>query len=274
MPSDDLSQHATSSQDFYALLNIPTTASESDLRRAYRKTALKYHPDKNADNPSAIEKFHLLQIAYDVLSDPTVKAAYDNARAAKLQKKRQDELFEGKRRQMKENLEMRERGAKRSRDEGMDAEERLEMEVRRLAEDGKRRRREREELLRRDRVEELERADAESTASKPLSTSSPKTSTSSQGQAPPTAPETASATSTPTKPNRRFKLSEMGNGALKSKPSFSSFSTPTGSPFGKTSTASPSLEEITMRRLKLAEKKRLEAEIRRQDEEAASTEAK
>ncbi|KAI9718369.1 MAG: hypothetical protein M1812_004090 [Candelaria pacifica] len=274
MPSDDLKQHATSDQDFYALLGISSTATESDLRRAYRKTALKYHPDKNADNPSAVEKFHLLQIAYDVLSDPTVKAAYDNARAAKLQKKRQNELFEGKRRQMKENLEMRERGAKRSRDESMDAEEKLEMEIRRLAEDGKRRRKEREELLRRDKLEEQDRADAEAATSRPLTPSSPRTSTSTQDGVPSKASKISSSTSTPNiKANGRFKLSEMGNGVLKSKPSFSSFSTPTGSPFGKTSTASPSLEEITMRRLKLAEKKRLEDEIRRQDEEAASAEA-
>ncbi|KAI9698679.1 MAG: hypothetical protein M1836_003789 [Candelina mexicana] len=273
MPSDDLAQYATSSHDFYALLSIPTTATDSDLRRAYRKTALKYHPDKNASNPSAIEKFHLLQIAYDVLSDPTVKAAYDNARAAKLQKQRRDELFEGKRRQMKENLERRERGAKRTRDESLDAEERLEMEVRRLAEDGKRRRREREELLRRDKAEEQDRDDKEDKASRPLS-SSPKIPTPSPDGVKSSDSKPSISTATPnTKTNGRFKLYEMGNGALKSKPSFASFSTPTGTPSSKTSTASPSLEEITMRRLKLAEKKRLEDEIRRQDAEAASAEA-
>ncbi|KZF26678.1 DnaJ-domain-containing protein [Xylona heveae TC161] len=171
MPADDLLQHATSSHDFYALLGVDATANESELRRSYRRAALKYHPDKNADNPSAVETFHLLQIAYDVLSDAAVRAAYDNARAAREQRKRQHELLEGKRRQMKEDLEMRERGVKRARtstwggvggggdNSEVDAEERLAREIQRLAEDGKRRRREREEMLRRDRLEEEERLD-------------------------------------------------------------------------------------------------------------------
>ncbi len=160
MPADDLKQYATSSHDFYALLGITFATSESDIRRAYRKTALKYHPDKVGNDPSAVEKFHLLQIAYDVLSDPAVKALYDNARTARLQKQRRNELFEGKRRQMKEDLEARERGVKRGREEEEEegAEEKLEREIRRLAEDGKRRRREREEMLRRDLREEEQRA--------------------------------------------------------------------------------------------------------------------
>lgn len=159
MPSDDLAQYATSTHDFYALLGITFETSATDIRRAYRKTALKYHPDKVGNDPSAVEKFHLLQIGYDVLSDPAVKALYDNARAARLQKQRQNELFAGKRRKMKEDLEARERGVKRGREweEGQGEEgpeERLEREVRRLAEDGKRRRREREEMLRRELREE------------------------------------------------------------------------------------------------------------------------
>ena len=163
MPTDDLKQYATSSHDFYALLGITFETSSSDIRRAYRKTALKYHPDKVGNSPSALEKFHLLQIAYDVLSDPAVKALYDNARTARLQKQRQNELFEGKRRRMKEDLEARENnntGVKRGREEdgeGEGPEERLEREVRRLAEDGKRRRREREEFLRRELRDEEER---------------------------------------------------------------------------------------------------------------------
>lgn len=162
MPVDDLKSHATSSQhDFYGLLDVPPSANESEIRRAYRKTALKYHPDKNAGNPSAIEKFHLLQIAYDVLSDPTVKELYDNAQRAKEEKKARDQAFEGRRKWMKEDLEKRESGAfKRKRDEE-DEEEKFERELRRLAEDGQRRRKEREDALHRERLEEEERLERE-----------------------------------------------------------------------------------------------------------------
>ncbi len=148
MVKEDLLEHAKSTVDFYNLLGVTFETSESDIRRAYRKTALKYHPDKLGKEFDP-EKFHLLQIANDVLSDPVAKAAYDNARNARLQKQRQNELFEGKRRQMKEDLEARERGGvaaaagggiKRPREETE-----MEAEIRRLAEEGKRRRKEMEE---------------------------------------------------------------------------------------------------------------------------------
>lgn len=142
MAKDDLLSHATSDVDFYALLDVSFSSSASDIRRAYRKTALKYHPDKLGDAFDP-EKFHLLQIANDVLSDETAKAAYDSRRAAKVQKQAQERLFEGRRRQMKEELEARERGvpsasagAKRQREEGQE----MDAEIRKLAEEGKRRR--------------------------------------------------------------------------------------------------------------------------------------
>ncbi|KAL9100391.1 MAG: hypothetical protein Q9163_004234 [Psora crenata] len=160
MPSDDVKTYATSSTDFYALLGITFETSQKDIDRAWRRTALKYHPDKVGADPVAKEKFHLAQIGYDLLSEPSSKAIYDNARNARLQRQRQNELFEGRRRQMKEDLEARERGVKRPRDEretwegeGEDEEEKLEREIRRLAEDGKRRRKEREEIARKRMME-------------------------------------------------------------------------------------------------------------------------
>ncbi|KAF3483443.1 pre-mRNA-splicing factor cwc23 [Arthroderma uncinatum] len=170
-PSDDLKSHATSSHDFYALLNISPAAVDSEIRRAYRRTALKYHPDKIVNpTPADIDKFHILQIAYDVLSEPAVRQLYDNAREARERKKRENELLQGARRKMKEDLEARERGVKRpwtpggaggERDDLQVAEDKLEQEIRRLAEDGKRRRREKEELMRSQVLEEEERLDRE-----------------------------------------------------------------------------------------------------------------
>ena len=158
MPSDEFKNFATSSTDFYALLGVTFETSQKDIDRAWRRTALKYHPDKVGPDPVAKEKFHLAQIGYDLLSDPSSKAIYDNARNARLQRQKQNELFEGRRRQMKNDLEARERGVKRSRDEELGEEERLEMEFRRLAEDGKRRRKEREEALRKDMQKDAEKA--------------------------------------------------------------------------------------------------------------------
>ncbi|MCJ1247732.1 hypothetical protein MMC30_004947 [Trapelia coarctata] len=154
--TSDLKSYATSTHDFYELLSLPATFSQSDLDRAWRRTALKYHPDKvGAADTAAAEKFYLAQIGYDILSDPAIRSLYDNARTAREQKERSRKLFEGERKKMKEDLEAREgraaagagglgsRGGKRSREE-MEFEE----EVRRLAADGKRRRLEREEKMR------------------------------------------------------------------------------------------------------------------------------
>ncbi|KAK4554350.1 hypothetical protein LTR86_008558 [Recurvomyces mirabilis] len=152
MASDDLKSKALdSSHDFYDLLNLSSTASASEIRTAYRKTSRLYHPDKvGPNNVEAREKFELVQIAADVLSDQAVRELYDNARRARHEKKEREAAFDGRRKWMKEDLERREGGAlKRKRDDRA-AEDEFERELGRIAEDTRRRRREREEELRRE----------------------------------------------------------------------------------------------------------------------------
>ncbi len=64
-------------QDYYETLGVGRNASESEIKKAYRKMAIKYHPDKNPDDKSAEEKFKQAAEAYEVLSNPDKKARYD-----------------------------------------------------------------------------------------------------------------------------------------------------------------------------------------------------
>ena len=66
-----------SNQDFYETLGVARSAIDEDIKKAYRKLAMKYHPDRNPDNKASEDKFKEVQKAYDILSDKEKKTAYD-----------------------------------------------------------------------------------------------------------------------------------------------------------------------------------------------------
>jgi DnaJ family protein C protein 17 len=158
---EDLAKSAT--EDFYELLDVTFDAEEAAIKKAYRKASIKYHPDKNPDNKDAADRFIYLGWARDILMDAQLKGEYDRARTRRREKVLQDELLDGRRRKMRDDLERRERegkdvmnGLKRKRAGDMNEAERREQEIQRLAEDGKRRRKEAQERLEKKRKEEDE----------------------------------------------------------------------------------------------------------------------
>ena len=64
-------------KDYYKILGIEKTASADEIKRAYRKLALKYHPDKNPGDKSSEERFKEINEAYEVLSNPSKRERYD-----------------------------------------------------------------------------------------------------------------------------------------------------------------------------------------------------
>ena len=85
-----------SGKDYYKILGVSKTASAEEIKKAYRKLALKYHPDRNKGDKAAEARFKELSEAYAVLSDPEKKKQYDMFGAEGFQNRySQDDIFRG-----------------------------------------------------------------------------------------------------------------------------------------------------------------------------------
>ncbi|KND01070.1 uncharacterized protein SPPG_04161 [Spizellomyces punctatus DAOM BR117] len=130
---------ASSEHDYYALLGVTYEATAQEIKKAYRKNALKYHPDKvGADNEQAAEMFHLLTLASDTLADPTKKSAYDTLHKSRIAQKRKLEQMDSHLRKARQDLNDREQAAKRAKDTAFMAAVQRKNEIDRLREEGQR----------------------------------------------------------------------------------------------------------------------------------------
>ncbi|KAJ2951690.1 hypothetical protein O0L34_g13851 [Tuta absoluta] len=124
--------------DLYAILDLQITATESEIKKAYRKKALQCHPDKNPDDPKAAETFHELSRALEILTDASARAAYDKVLRAKEAARLRHQELDSKRQKLKEDLERREREALSGKDSNLTDEQKLAKEIERLQKEGSR----------------------------------------------------------------------------------------------------------------------------------------
>ncbi|HRS96618.1 MAG TPA: DnaJ domain-containing protein, partial [Smithella sp.] len=84
-------------EDYYDVLGVDKKASADDIKKAYRKLALKWHPDRNPNNKAAEEKFKKISEAYAVLSDTEKRKQYDQFGSADQfrQQFSQEDIFRG-----------------------------------------------------------------------------------------------------------------------------------------------------------------------------------
>ncbi|XP_064599788.1 dnaJ homolog subfamily C member 17-like [Liolophura sinensis] len=131
-----MSKSDITKQDLYGILEVAEDATGKEIVKAYRKKALKCHPDKNPDNPRAADLFHKLSQALEVLTDAAARAAYDKILKAKKAAALRHKELDAKRKKFKEDLEARELAAQERRETDLSAEKILAAEIDRLRKEG------------------------------------------------------------------------------------------------------------------------------------------
>ncbi|XP_060068433.1 dnaJ homolog subfamily C member 17-like [Ylistrum balloti] len=133
--------------DLYAILSVDENATEKEIVKAYRKQALKWHPDKNPDNPEAVEVFHKLSKALEILTDAPARVAYDKIQKAKKAAEKRHKELDSKRKKLKEDLEFRENAAQSQKDLDISVKKNFQAEIERLRKEGSKLLQKEQELL-------------------------------------------------------------------------------------------------------------------------------
>jgi len=143
------------SLDLYLLLEVEHDADSKTIKKAYRKKALTCHPDKNPDNKQAVELFHQLSDALEVLTDEATRLAYDNLLKARKAAELRVRQLDSKRRKLKEDLEEREKIHTEELVSRYQEEDKLAKEIERLRKEGSRQLEEEQETMRRQMRDEM-----------------------------------------------------------------------------------------------------------------------
>jgi len=149
-------------EDLYKLLEVDPEADTKTIKKAYRKIALTCHPDKNPDDKTAVEKFHKLSDALEVLTDDATRKAYDNLLKARKAAELRMQKLDGKRRKLKEQLEEREKEHVEELVSRLNEEEMLAKEIERLRKQGSKQLEEEQEFVRSQLEKDLQGGNASS----------------------------------------------------------------------------------------------------------------
>jgi len=141
--------------DLYLLLEVEHDADSKTIKKAYRKKALTCHPDKNPDNKQAVELFHQLSDALEVLTDEATRLAYDNLLKARKAAELRVRQLDSKRRKLREELEEREKSHTEELVSKYQEEDKLAKEIERLRKEGSKQLEEEQEAMRKQMREEM-----------------------------------------------------------------------------------------------------------------------